>query len=289
MIDLEPPPSTISEFVWQWRKWLNNLYEWLKGNVNKDFSLEVARGAVPGYSSRIITASNSDIDTTEEDIWNSGGTRTYLTSADTFRIAAGGNAADTAAGTGAREVIFVFLDANYNEVTETIATAGASASSATTSTGLRFQYAYVGDVGSSGANVGNITIEAVTAGTTQGLIEAGRGITKSGHFTIPANKKGYVIGENFSCIKGSGGPGGGTAGVQIYGYIRYYDTGSTNNYQSWLEVFHVGIIEAGNNPTQFNEFTKEPLPARTDIKITGISDTTNMHVDARLYIVLVDE
>jgi hypothetical protein len=292
--ELDPPPSIV-EFIKDnpraeaiWKTWLNNLYEWLQDSVKKDFFFEVSQGNVAGYSSTIISASNPDIDTTEEDIWNVGGNLTYLTSADTFRIAAGGNAADAAAGTGAREVVFVFLDSDYNEVTEVIATAGASASSATSSTGLRFLRAYVSDVGSNGSNVGAITIEAVTAGTTHGLIQAGKGISKSGHYTIPAGKTGYVIGENFSCVKASGGPGSGAAGVQIFGWIRYYDTGSTNNYQSWLEAFHVGIIEGGNNPTQFKEFSNEELPEKTDVRVSAISDTSNMEVDARLYIVLKD-
>lgn len=30
MNELDPPPSTIVEFTFQWKTWLNNLYEWLK-------------------------------------------------------------------------------------------------------------------------------------------------------------------------------------------------------------------------------------------------------------------
>ena len=289
MNELEPPPSTVKDFVFEWKTWLYNLWAWVKGNMGKDFFFEVSQGNISGYSAITKFGENSDVDTTEEDLWSVGGTLTYLTTADTFRIAAGGNAADTAAGTGAREVTFSFLDANYNEVTETIATAGASASSATSTTGLRLIRAYCGACGSSGSNVGNITIEAVSAATTQGLIPADTGQTQQLHYTVPANKTAYIIGNRFSIVKGSGGgPGSGTAGIKIKGFIRLYDTGSTNNYASWRKVFQTNLIESGGNPSSDKIFLSDPIPEKSDVRISCISDTANINVDGRLYIVVKD-
>lgn len=287
--DLEPPPSRSSLFDWGWINWLNNLYKFMVANVNKDFFFEVSQGLVPGYSAVVKFGENLDVDTTEEDLWSPGGTLTYLTAADNFRIAAGGNAADDAAGTGAQEVIFVFLDDNYNETTQTIATAGASASASTTLTGLRFVRAYCGACGSSESNVGDITIEAVSAGTTQGLIPALSGQTQQLHYPVPAGKTAYVVGNRFSVIKsGGGGPGGGNAGIQVKGWVRLYDETSNNNYQSWRKVSNINIIEAGGNPFSDKEFLSGPIPEKSDIKITAISDTSNMQIDGRFYIILKD-
>jgi len=65
----------------------------------------------------------------------------------TLRVKAGGNANDTAAGTGAREVTLIGLDETGAEVSETVATAGASASSATSATFTRLYRAYVSAAG----------------------------------------------------------------------------------------------------------------------------------------------
>ena len=257
--------------------------------LESDLFFSISSGLVAGYSSVIKFGENLDVDTVEEDLWSPGGVLTYLTTADTFRIAAGGNAADTAAGVGAQEVIFKFLDADRLEVTETIATAGASASASTASTGLRFHSAYIGDCGTSETNVGAITIEAVSAGTTQGLIPATDGQTQQLHFTVPAGKTGYVVGNRFSIVKsGGGGPGGGSAGVRIKGFVRLYSATSNNNLQGWRKISNINIIESGGNPMVAEEFLSDPIPEKSDIKVTVISDTSNMQIDGRLYIVLKD-
>lgn len=255
-----------------------------------DFFFEVSRGNIAGCSAVNKFGENLDVDTTEEDLWSVGGSLVYLTSAENFRIQAGGNAADTAAGTGAREIDITFLDANYNEVTETLATAGASASASTAVTGLRVLRVACGACGSSESNVGIITIEAVTATTTQALVPAGDGQSQQCHYTIPAGKTGYVIGNNFSCVKGSGGggPGSGTAGVKFRGKIRIYNESSNNNYESWRKVFQKDVIEAGGNPSSAPEYLSDPIPEKSDIRVTAQSDTANMLVDGRIYIVLVD-
>lgn len=286
---LPPPPRGINIFSTQWRDWLFRLYRYVFGNMNKDFFFEVSQGNVSGYSSVTKFGENLDVDTTEEDLWSVGGVLTYLTTADNFRIAAGGNAADTAAGTGAQEVVFEFLDGDRNTVTQTIATAGASASASTTATGLRFQRSYVGDCGSSESNVGDITIEAVSAGTTQGLIPATSGQSQQLHYTVPAGKTAYIVGDRFSVVKsGGGGPGGGNAGIKIKGWVRLYSATSNNNLQGWRKVSEINIIESGGNPFSTQEFLSDPVPEKSDIKVTTISDTANMQVDGRLYIVLKD-
>jgi len=71
-------------------------------------------------------------------------------SATALRIKAGGNANDTAAGTGARSVRLTGLNATGVVVSETIATAGASASAATTATFIRLFDAEVVDSGTYG-------------------------------------------------------------------------------------------------------------------------------------------
>lgn len=117
-----------------------------------------------------------------------------------LRVKAGGNAADTANGAGARSVKLWGLNASGDEVTEVIATAGASASAATTNSFIRLYLAEVYESGTygtqaAGSHVGNITIENA-AGTEDwaqiqlnGFPSASTGI---GSITVPRNHVGLL-------------------------------------------------------------------------------------------------
>lgn len=130
------------------------------------------------------------------DIWSYGPTdATYNWPATTeaFRIRAGGNVADDAAGTGARSVVFEFLDGNGDRVTETIATAGASASASTATIGRRFIRAYVATAGAIlSNNTAAILIENATTGNIVAVIDAGAGSTQMSMYTIPLGYTAYL-------------------------------------------------------------------------------------------------
>jgi len=122
-------------------------------------------------------------------------------SATQLRIKAGGDANDDAAGTGAREVTLIGLDANGDEVTEAIATAGASASSATTNSFIRLYRAYVSASGtyataSAGSHAASITIENSAGGTDWLTIDAAAfplAQSEVGAYSVAAGKKAYVF------------------------------------------------------------------------------------------------
>lgn len=121
-------------------------------------------------------------------------------SATTVRVKAGGNAADTAAGAGAREVTVQGLDATGALVSEAIATAGASASAVTTTTFMRIFRAYVSASGtyataSAGSHTAAITIENGAGGTDWLTIDATdftKGQIQIGSYTVPLGYKAYL-------------------------------------------------------------------------------------------------
>jgi hypothetical protein len=128
-----------------------------------------------------------------EDIWYNGGSYTLLTSAETVRVKVGGNAADDAAGAGARTITVYGLDENWTEQSEVITLAGASASSATTTTFIRINRAEITTVGTANAaNTGDIIIEGVVSSTLLANIEGGYGRTQLSIYTVPANKTLYI-------------------------------------------------------------------------------------------------
>ena len=120
--------------------------------------------------------------------------------ATALRIKAGGNAADTATGTGARSVRLYGLNALGDEVEEVLATAGASASAPSTNTFIRLYLVEVYESGtygtqSAGSHAGNITIENV-AGTQDWAQIQLNGFPSSttgiGAITVPRNHVGLV-------------------------------------------------------------------------------------------------
>lgn len=165
-----------------------------------DPTFDTARGKVTGRYTVHKFGANPTIAASSTEAVTFGGTINFLTSATTVRIKAGGNAGDTAAGSGARSVIVIGLDSNWEEVSEVIVTAGASASSATTTSFIRVYRAYVVDVGlyatatnTAGFNLGDITIENSSGGTDLITIAAGRGQSEYSGYTVPADHTAYLV------------------------------------------------------------------------------------------------
>lgn len=141
---------------------------------------------------------NPAVGTTQEDVWVGGGTYPWPTTALAVRVASGGDANDTAAGTGARTVTVVGLDANFEPREETINLAGASQSSDTTQTFIRIVRAFVASAGTyTGSNVGTVTIEQ-TDGTTVAVINPTLGQTQLALYTIPSGYIGYLVKSDIS-------------------------------------------------------------------------------------------
>jgi len=137
--------------------------------------------------------SNPAVGTSVEDVWFAGGAYTgWLTSADTVRIASGGNVNDDSSGSGARSVYIEGLDENWDIKSEVLTTNGSSASSSSTGDYIRIYRAFVCDVGTyGGTNAGDIGIET-EGGTQVALIQADVGQTQLSMYTVPRNYTAYL-------------------------------------------------------------------------------------------------
>lgn len=163
--------------------------------------LDVARSLNTGIESIKKFGRNKAVGTSFVPISIGGIYRTPQSSAaTTLRVKAGGNANDTAAGTGAREITLIGTDENFEEVTETLATAGASASSSTTTTFTRLYRCYVSASGTyatsaAGSHSAAITVQN-TAGTedwaTIDATDFPKGQSEIAAYTVSAGVTGYV-------------------------------------------------------------------------------------------------
>lgn len=158
--------------------------------INADFLIEAAKGNVPGHCLLAIAGTNADVDSSSpETIWLNGGLFTPPTVAGVVTIVST-SALDTAAGTGAREVTVMGLDATGAEQTVAYSTLGTT-DVVSTELWSAINEVYVSDAGALGENQGTIT-GVVTLQTMFG-ISPGTNQTALGFATVPLGKKGFVL------------------------------------------------------------------------------------------------
>lgn len=170
-------------------------------NFPDDWHYRLAAQDLPGKEVVFVFGRNTDVGTgTFEPISNAGLYWTPQANAGDTLYVQSSDANDTAAGSGAREITIVGINASGEIVTDALATNGTSASSATSNTYIRLLKAYVSKSGtygtqSAGSHAGLISIRQTTGATTRGQIQATgfpRSATQIGVYTIPTGKKGYI-------------------------------------------------------------------------------------------------
>lgn len=158
--------------------------------MNKDFLLEVAKGNVPGHELLFVIGIANDIGPAFTDLWDVGGLRTPITAAESWELVSA-NAADTAAGTGARLVQLRSLDADYNLQTNFIITNGGTV--AIPGTHIATRVMQVIGAGTNNVNVGDLTIQVAGGGAIRQRVVADEGRSNNSFFTVPAGKCAFPI------------------------------------------------------------------------------------------------
>lgn len=142
----------------------------------------------------------ANVSTTEVDIWTGAdAVRDSVTTAVQLDIVYT-PASDGDGTTGARTVVIVGLDANFDTQTETV-TLGSSGTDTTVGSYLFVQRAFVGTVGTMarsytgpGAfNTADISIRATGTGDELAFIEANVSITQQTHYVVPRGYTAYLI------------------------------------------------------------------------------------------------
>lgn len=160
----------------------------------------IARGLMGGCSSYHVYGRNTTISSTPTPVTRSGYYRTPQANAPAYlRVRAGGNANDTANGSGGRSVTFIGIGIDGSLITETVQTAGASASAATTQGFIRLRDAIVATSGTytsqtAGSHASTINIED-TNGDLWGTIAdgtIGRGNMEQAVFVTPKDRAALV-------------------------------------------------------------------------------------------------
>jgi len=167
-------------------------------SVSKNFLLEIQEGKIDHYDMIHKFGRNDSVPSNSWEFVNLlGFTNWPLIDATTVRIKAGGDAADSPNGNGAKSITVQGIDFYGYEVKEVIATNGASVSLDTVTLFRRIHRAWANTVGVyGGANTGDIIIENSSGGTDLIKIAANEGQTQFAGYTIPINKTGYFLSLN---------------------------------------------------------------------------------------------
>ena len=243
------------------------------------WELNVSRGKVRGAFHVIKFGNNDDIDGSMESVWDAGGLYPWssFTSAGTVVLTSSDTEDDEdkgggVAGTGAHKVVIEGLDSDYNLVTDTLITNGASTRTSTVEF-LRVFRAYVSEAGTTGTNEGTLTI--TKGGVTVAQIKTAGSPTASGLgqtfmsvYTVPAGYTGYIYQFNASTAKADG---------DIFLMQREQNA-------TWRsrDIIHTNSNSVERNykfPIKFNE--------KTDIDTRALSPTNNMKCAVTFCILLV--
>lgn len=191
------------------------------------------------------------------------------------------SASDTAAGTGARTVRVVYLDASNMEQS-VIATMNGT-TPVSIGTGYTFiQYAEVMTVGSNSTSVGNVTVSstngAATVATTFEMITAGGNKSLSGNYRIPAGKVGYLSSWASSAI-------GQTMDARLRGDWSIYDRSLTPGVFHFLDRMFVGAGVSSEAGLQY-----AICPAGGTIKVSAIpgAAASGNRLDCDFHLIVVD-
>jgi len=244
---------------------------------NEDFSLQVARGLIPGHSVVTVFGYNPDVDTSEESVWPDGGTVPHPTVASVLKVSSSDAADVSPSGTGARTVQITGLNANYFEVSETVVLNGQTAVN-TVNSYLYVNGLTVTSVGSGGANAGNINVGTgnVTSGVPAVLydiIAIGYNNRTTGHYCVPAGYTGFLVQGLFTAGQASGS-------TSITGKLLIHS--SDDN------IVRVGAITTLNNGVvqyMFNYPTA--IPEKNCIGATAIGSSNNNSVSSMFNICLI--
>ena len=234
------------------------------------WELNVSRDKVRGAYHIIKFGENLDVDGSMETIWDGGGLYTYLTSAGVLTVTST-DGDDAAAGTGARTVTVEGLDANYNQVSETLTVGGGAGSVEF----FRVFRAFVATSGSSGTNEGTISI--AQGATTLAQIRTvgtpsltGLGQTFMSIYTVPAGYTGYIFDWNVSTAKADG---------DVFLVKKGHNDNGTWRSQD--------VMHTNQNSIERNYKFPLKIEEKADIEVRALSPTNNMKCAATFCILLV--
>ena len=224
-----------------------------------DLGISVLKGLVEDFSAVGQFGYNTAISTSFETVWGVGGFPVYPTTATGCAV----TSSDTVADNGGT-VLVTGLDADYNQVTAT-ATIGGGATAQTFIRvfSLRMLNANTGD-----SNVGTLT--ATVDSKTVGTVVIGYGSSLSAIYTIPANKRGYIVQASIGSSK--------QKEIEAKIMTKKITNGNVWNTIGFQSTFGIPLFETFVIPFMVEEKTDIELRVKADAT-TAVSGSLSLFLE----------
>jgi hypothetical protein len=243
--------------------------------VTEPFELQVSRGQITGHGVELISGISGTVGTSYTTVWSQNTVYAYLSAAAVIKISSS-SASDTSAGTGARTVSIYGLDANYNQINETVTLNGQTAVN-TVNSYLRVFHLAVVTAGSGEAAAGTIyagtgTVTAGVPAVIYGVYTTSNGSTAA-IWTVPAGYTAYIT--SYSAGYGiTTANAFGTIALLVRPFGSVFDTISqlrvSNGSQGWIAFQYAIAVEE-----------------KSDIEIRATSSTAGAGVNAEFQVVYI--
>lgn len=250
----------------------------------KDFLIEVAKGNIPGHSI-VNKFGHNGAAVTGSDIWSGGGVYGFYPTTGQSLEVLSSSVEDDPAGVGSNlgtwTICVYGLDANFDLQQEEIELNG-TAVVAIPGTWKRIYRIVCLTGGTTGTNVGTITVRIASAGATAGIVAIGDGQTQMAIYTIPNGHtayflKGYVSLAN-DTFQGESG---------AFQWLLRLNNGVTGQ---WAVNGSVGLINIGSSHWIYEYGAPAgPLPEKTDLRIKMKTASAAMDSTGGFDLLLVED
>jgi hypothetical protein len=240
------------------------------------FDLQVARNQITFHEAFCQFGINGNVEQTYETLWVGSNAYTFPAAAAATTVSSS-NAADTAAGAGARTVLIDGLNAAYERVTE-VASLNGQTGVALANQYLRVNRITVLTAGANGTSSGSIYVGTgtVTTGVPAAIINQTGVVaneSESGFYTVPV---GYTAFINRWTMSSSNS----TANAATRFNLRVRPFGGVFGYKAVYNIPANGIYEC-------ESAYPVALPEKADLDIVALTTAGTAYVTTQLQIILV--
>jgi hypothetical protein len=234
---------------------------------SQDYKEAIAEGDLTGHTpwlkAGFLSGTSANVWT---DVWSRGGIYAFPSTAGYQMSVASSSSIDSATGAGTQQVRIGYLDSAYAEQSEVLTLAGTTTVNTVATNIARIQNFRCYITGSSGCADGNIFLSIATGSTVYGRISPLMTKARTMVWTVPANKTLYVTSIAFSVVSGSK-----QAMVRFVTRATYDDASARALTEG---IFFMPYHEVVLQDNSFFRILEVPtkLPARTDLKVSALSD-----------------
>jgi hypothetical protein len=227
--------------------------------VGFPFGLNIQKGLIEDFSAVGQYGYNPSVSTSFVTIWGGSGNYVYPTTAHTITATSSNTGADNG-GT----ILVNGLDSNYNQISETITIGG----SASTNTFIRVFSARMLTATTGNANVGDISI--LNNSLTVAIIRATYGSNLSAVYTVPANKRAFIISASIGMSK--------QKEIEAVILTKGISNGNVWNTVGYQTTFGVPVFREFPVPILVDQKTDIEMRAKADAT-TAVSGSFSLYLE----------